>query len=64
MNRVVLYADTNFFTDRDASSMVRPSELDWILGVAFRWLDFELSVYREEDRPLDERRHERARRAG
>jgi hypothetical protein len=53
MNRIVLYADTNFFTDREASSTARPSELDWIVGVAFRWQDLELSVYREEDRPLD-----------
>jgi hypothetical protein len=27
--------------------------LDWIVGIAVRWRDTELSVYREEDRPLD-----------
>jgi hypothetical protein len=52
-DRVVLYGDTNLFTDRQARSTVSPSELDWILGVAFRWRDFELSLYREQDRPLD-----------
>ena len=52
-NKVVLYGDTNLFTDRDASSKVRPTELDWIIGLALRWRDAELSVYREEDRPLD-----------
>ena len=38
------------FTDRSASKSARPSELDWILGLAFRWRDTE---YREQDRPLD-----------
>jgi hypothetical protein len=27
--------------------------LDWILGLAVRWRDYELSLYREQDRPLD-----------
>jgi len=53
MNRVVLYADTNFFTDREAKNTLNPTELDWIIGLAFRWHDAELSVYREEDRSLD-----------
>ena len=53
MNRVVLYADTNFFTDREARNTLNPTELDWIVGLAFRWHDTELSVYREEDRSLD-----------
>ena len=52
-NRLVLYGDVNFFTDREASNPVGPSELDWIVGVAVRWRDTELAVYREEDRPLD-----------
>jgi hypothetical protein len=53
-NRVVLYGDMNFFTDREARNTLNPSELDWIVGVAVRWQDMELAVYREEDRPLDQ----------
>jgi len=53
-NRVVLYGDMNFFTDREASNTLNPSELDWIVGIAVRWQDMELAVYREEDRPLDQ----------
>ncbi|MFO0732734.1 MAG: hypothetical protein U0231_10720 [Nitrospiraceae bacterium] len=53
-NKVVLYGDMNFFTDRDASSAVNPSELDWIVGIAVRWKEMELAFYREEDRPLDQ----------
>jgi len=49
-NKVVFYADANMFTDRSASNSARPFELDWILGLAFRWRDTE---YREQDRPLD-----------
>jgi hypothetical protein len=52
-NRVVLYADVNMFTDREADNKANPTELDWIIGIALRWRDMELSVYREEDRPLD-----------
>lgn len=52
-NRLILFGDMNMFTDRTASSQIRPSELDWILGLAVRWNDLEFSVYREQDRPLD-----------
>ncbi len=52
-NKVVLYADTNLFTDRQSSHNTNPTELDWIVGVAVRFRDFELALYREEDRPLD-----------
>jgi|CXWL01.1.fsa_nt_gi hypothetical protein len=51
--RVLLFGDFNMFSDRSASNVARPSELDWIMGVAVRWHDLELSVYREQDRPLD-----------
>ena len=52
-NRVVLYGDVNFFTDREAGNTLNPSELDWIIGLAFRFReDMELSVYREQDQPL------------
>ena len=53
-NKVVLYGDMNFFTDREASNTLNPSELDWIVGIAVRWQDMELAFYREEDRPLDQ----------
>lgn len=52
-NRVVLYADTNLFTDRQSSNNANPTELDWMVGVAVRYQDFEVAFYREEDRPLD-----------
>lgn len=53
-NKVVLYGDMNFFTDREASNTLNPSELDWIIGIAVRWNDMEVAFYREEDRPLDQ----------
>ncbi len=52
-NRLVLYGDVNFFTDREARNTLNPTELDWIIGIAVRWRDTELAFYREEDRPLD-----------
>ncbi len=52
-NRVVLYADVNVFTDRSADNPVGPSELDWILGLALRWQNVELSLSHERDLPLD-----------
>lgn len=52
-NKIVLYGDTNFFTDRENSNQLKPSELDWIVGLALRWQDMELAVYREQDQPLD-----------
>jgi len=50
-NRIVAFVDLNMFTDRTARNEFRPSELDWILGLACRWHDLEFSVYREQDRP-------------
>lgn len=53
-NRVVLYGDMNIFTDREAGNTLNPTELDWIIGLALRFReDMELSVYREQDQPLD-----------
>jgi hypothetical protein len=53
-NRVVLYGDMNFFTDREAGNKLNPTELDWIIGLALRFRDdMELSVYQEQDQPLD-----------
>lgn len=51
--KFVLFGDFNMFTDREASNTAKPTELDWIIGIAMRWRDFELSFYREQDRPLD-----------
>jgi hypothetical protein len=51
--KVLLFSDFNMFTDRSSSNAAKPSELDWIIGVAMRWRDFELSLYQEQDRPLD-----------
>ncbi len=51
--RVILFGDVNMFTDRTAGSKIRPSELDWILGLALRWRNYEVSVYQESDQPLD-----------
>jgi hypothetical protein len=54
-SRVVLFADTNWFSDRSRSDTIMPTELDWILGLAMRWKDYELAVLHEEDLPLDRR---------
>jgi len=54
-DRAILFGDVNMFTDRSASNVARPSELDWIIGIALRWNDLELSLYREQDRPVDRR---------
>lgn len=53
-NRLVLYGDVNMLTDREASNTLNPTELDWIVGIAVRWRNTELALYREEDRPLDQ----------
>jgi len=53
-NRVVFFGDFNMFTDREQNSKLSPTELDWILGLAFRFKDdYELSLYREQDLALD-----------
>ena len=53
-NRVVLYGDMNFFTDREAGNKLNPTEWDWIVGLALRFReDMELSLYREQDQSLD-----------
>jgi hypothetical protein len=52
-NRVVLVGDINMFTDSQSSNKVRPTELDWMVGVALRWQNTEVALYYEEDHPLD-----------
>lgn len=53
-NMVVFFGDFNLFTDRELSNKLRPTELDWIVGLAIRFKDdYEVSVYREQDRSLD-----------
>ncbi len=49
----MLFADTNFFTDRSADNAVRPTELDLVVGLAPRHGDPELSLIHERDMPLD-----------
>ncbi len=42
------------FTDRELNNKFKPTELDWIVGLAFRFKDdYEVSLYREQDRSLD-----------
>lgn len=53
-NMVVFFGDFNLFTDRELNNKLKPTELDWIVGLAFRFKDdYEVSVYREQDRALD-----------
>jgi hypothetical protein len=53
-NMVVFFGDFNMFTDRELDNKLLPTELDWILGLAFRFKEHdELSVYREQDLSLD-----------
>lgn len=52
-NRVVLFGDINMFTDSQSSNKVRPTELDWMVGLALRWRNTEVAVYYEEDHPID-----------
>ena len=55
-NRVVLFVDTNFFGDGEASNAVNPIELDLVLGLAFRYGKAELAVIHEHDFPVDRTR--------
>ena len=52
-NWVWLIGDTNFFTDRQASNPISPSELDWIVGLAVRWESWELMAFQETDQSID-----------
>ncbi len=53
-NGVVFFGDFNLFTDRELDNKLKPTELDWIVSLAFRFKDdYEVSVYREQDRALD-----------
>ena len=52
-NKVILYGDVNFFTDRESSNQANPTELDWIVGLALRWRQMEFAIYHEQDQPLD-----------
>ena len=52
-NKVVLYGDVNMFTDRENGNQAKPTELDWIVGLALRWRQTELAIYHEQDQPLD-----------
>ena len=49
-----LIGDTNFFTDRLSSNPFKPSELDWITGIAFRWKGWEIMAFQETDQSIDQ----------
>ncbi len=51
-NWAVLFADVNMFTDRDASNVVTPSEVDLVTGLALHRGHAEFSVYYERDMPV------------
>lgn len=53
-NRIVLFTDGNFFTDRSSSNVIRPSEFDWVVGLAVRYEKAELALIYERDMPLDQ----------
>ena len=53
-NWLWLVGDTNFLTDRRASNPLAPSELDWIIGVAFRWKSWEVMAFQETDQSIDQ----------
>jgi hypothetical protein len=48
-----LIGDTNFFTDRREPNPFAPSELDWIVGAAFRWKGWEVMAFQETDQSID-----------
>jgi len=48
-----LVGDTNFFTDRQESNPIAPSELDWIVGLAVRWKNWEVMAFQETDQSID-----------
>jgi len=50
---LIPYADAIMFTDRTASNVFRPTELDWILGIAFRQGNREIALFFEQDRSVD-----------
>src|SRR5712692_7728090 len=50
---VWLVGDTNFLTDRREPNPFAPSELDWIVGVAFRWKGWEVMAFQETDQSID-----------
>ncbi|MCG3777481.1 MAG: hypothetical protein JW388_0172 [Nitrospira sp.] len=53
-NRVVLFVDGNFFTDRSATNALQPSEFDAVMGLALRYQGMEIALIHERDMPLDQ----------
>lgn len=51
---VWLIGDTNFFTNRQEPNPFAPSELDWIVGIAFRWKQWEVMAFQETDQSIDQ----------
>lgn len=52
-NRIILFVDGNFFTDRSAADVLKPSEFDLVMGLAVRYQNMELALIHERDMPLD-----------
>lgn len=52
-NWVWLIGDANFLTDRREPNPFAPSELDWIVGAAFRWQNWEVMAFQETDQAID-----------
>ena len=52
-NWLWLVGDTNFLTDRREANPLAPSELDWVIGVAFRWKSWEVMAFQETDQSID-----------
>jgi len=50
---VWLVCDANFLTDRREPNPFAPSELDWIVGIAFRWKGWEMMAFQETDQSID-----------
>ena len=42
-----------FFLNDSASNVFRPTELDWIVGIAFRQKNREIALFFEQDRSID-----------
>lgn len=51
--RAILFLDLNFFSDKKAKNQYAFSEMDWMVGLAFRWKESEIAILHEQDRPVD-----------
>ncbi len=49
------FVDAIALTDRNNSNVFSPTELDWIVGLAYRQENREIAIFHEQDRPIDTR---------